>query len=285
MKKLFFSLAFCMVALIGAAQANKPVVTVEQFTGDPSSVAQILRQKVTSALQQAGRVNVVDVANNAQLKKEIERRKSELAMNDAGRVGDVSTLMSNGILKGSLDNATTTRHENVTKEGKREISYDCTVYYTLTLINAADGTTIKQQNFENKGYGATDKLALDAALNISVSPIKRFILNAYPVNGKVVAIDDADAKKAKTFYIDLGSADGLSKGQKVEVYKEVEIAGEKSQKLIGEATIQEVMSAGRSLCKVNKGGEVILKEMNSGTTLPVKTKEAKQNFFGSMFES
>lgn len=285
MKKLLFTLAFCAVALIAGAQANKPVVTVEAFTGPYEGYVELLRSKVIAAVQASGRVNVVDVANASQLDAEVERRKSELAMNDAGRVGDVSTLMSNGILKGSLNNLTTTRTEGTDYDGKRYVKFSTSIEYTLTLVNAENGTTIKQENFTDNGSGDTDKLSIDAAFNITNAPIKRFILNAYPVSGKIVALDDADAKKVKTVYINLGSADGITKGQKLEVYKEIDIVGEKSQKLIGELTVEEVMGAGRALCKVSKAGDVILKEFNAGSILPVKTKEQKSGFFKSMWES
>lgn len=284
MKKLLFTLVSCAMTLGCFAQANKPVVTVEKFTGKNEAFVQLLRAKVISGVQAADRVNVVDVGNETQLNAEIERRKSELAMNDVGRVGDVSTLMSNGILKGSLDNMTTTRKEQVNREGKKEVYFSTEIAYTLTLINAENGTTIKQQNFTNSGSGATDKLSIDAALSVQNGPIKRFILNAYPVNGKIIEIDEADAKKAKKVYVNLGSADGLSKGQKLEVFKEKMVGGSASKKLIGEITVEEISGDNVSLCKVGKGGDVILTEMNAGSTLPVKTKEQKASLFGSMFE-
>lgn len=286
MKKLFL-LAFAAVGILAAsAQQNKPVLTVEKFTGDGDSRAITqLRNKVIAAIQEAGRVNVVDVTNAAQLKAEEERRKSESAMNDAGRVGEMNTLMSNCILKGNLDSFTITESKTRTKDGKIIVSYTGKCNFTLTIINAADGTVIKQQTFDNLGTGNTESEAGASCLDVKKSPIKRFINNAFAVGGKIVAIDEEQKGKAKTVYIDLGSADGLNKGQKLLVFKEVNIAGEVSKKIIGEIQVKEVMSAGRSLCEVKKGGDLIVTELEKGTKLPVETKEEKGNIFGGMFES
>lgn len=285
MKKSFLTFFAGISIFCCSAQGNKPVVTVEKFTGTPERAVTFLRNKVIAAIQQAERVNVVDVTNDAQLNAEIERRKNERAMNDAGRVSDVSMLMSNGLLKGNLDNISTQRSESTDKKGKKSVSYSSTVNYTLTLINAENGTTISQKNFKDTGSGDSEAEAVEDALNVKITPIKRFILNAFEVRGKVIAMANGDGKKAKTVYINRGTADGIKKGQKMDVFKEIDIAGEKSQKLIGEIQVEEVMSAGRSLCKVTKKGEIILKEIEAGATLPIKTQEQKSNFIKGIFEN
>lgn len=285
MKKLFLVLFAFAGILAASAQQNKPVLTVENFTTNGADrAATMLRNKVIAAIQEAGRVNVVDVANADQLRAEEERRKSESAMSDAGRVGDMSTLMSNAILKGSLDDITTTCSESVSN-GKKVVSYTSTVKFSLSIIDTANGTVIKQETFDNLGVGDTEEKAVVSALDVKKSPIKRFINNTFAVGGKVISVDEEQKGKAKTIYIDLGSADGLKKGQKLEVFKEVDIAGEKSKKLIGEIQVKEVMSAGRSLCDVKKGGDVIVTELEKGTKLPVETKEEKGNLFKSFIEN
>lgn len=284
MKKFILTAVLSSFALIGMAQANKPVVTIEKFTGNNASYVTELRNKVISAVQETGRVNVVDVTNEAALNAELERRKSELAMADAGRVNDMAALMANCILKGQLDNMTTTRKESRDSKGKLNVSYSCNLKYTLTLVNAENGTVLKQQNFDVYGTGATQQLAEQSALNLRVGPVKRFILNAFAVGGKVIAVDQSEKGKAKTVYIDLGKDDGVKKGQKMDVFKVIEIAGEKSNKNIGEIEVVEVMSASRSLCKVKKGADVILTEIEAGSTLPIETKEEKANFFKQMLE-
>lgn len=273
--------------LSASAQANKPVLTVESFTSssDDYELAQFVRNRVISAIQETGRVNVVDVKDDAQLKKEQERRKQESAMSDAGRVGEMKTLNANSILKGSIDLFHIEESRSTDKNGKVSVTYKGTLTYTLSITDATNGTVIGQKQFTNTSYGSTSSEAAKEVAEIKITPIKQFILNTFAVGGKIIAVDQSDKGKAKTVYIDLGSADGVKKGQKMEVYKEVEVAGEKSQKLVGEIQVTEVMSAGRSLCKVGKGGDVILSELEKGANLPVKTKEQKSNFFQQVIEN
>lgn len=286
MKKILSTAIMAFTGLVCLAQANKPVVTVEQFTSNNvnSTIVESVRNKVLSALQEAGRVNVVDVKNESALNAEQARRTDERAMDDAGRVEDMTKLMSNSILKGNIDNLTVTKKTEKGYDDKMHTYYTAVLNYTLNLVNAGNGTLISQKNFSSSYKADTDALAIQGVVDIRTTPIKQFILNAYAVGGKVIAMDDGDAKKAKTVYIDLGKDDGISKGQKMTVFKEVDIAGEKSKKEIGEIQVQEVMGGTRSLCKVTKGGDVILKEIEAGSNLPIETKEQKSGFFKSMWE-
>ena len=262
------------------AQTNKPVLTVENFTGsiNPQAIT-MLRNQVIAGIQKSGRVDVIDINNEAALKAEQERRMKEEAMADAGRVEEMKSLMSNCILKGNVDNFTVTREQYKTLDGIMATRFVAVVNFSLSILNASNGTLVSQQNFTSRGTGDTEQLAGSDALSANGKYLERFINNAYRAEGKVVELDDQDAKKVKTLYISLGTDDGVQKGQKIEVFKEVTIGGQVSKKLVGEITIQEVMGPSVSLCKVNKGGEVILSEFGKGTSLPVRTKEQKAGFF------
>lgn len=276
--RILFLSVVALFGLLANAQDNKPVLTVENFTGNVnSSVVNELRNKVIAAIPT--RVKVVDINNQAALAAEKRRRESEDAMGDAGRVAEMTALMSNAIMKGNVDNLNVVRKEGHTLDKKPYIYYEATLTFSLSIVNAADGTIVAQQNFSESGTGDTEQLAVAAALKINAKPMERLINNAYKVEGKILAIDEQDAKKAKKVYINLGSNDGIQKGTKIEAFREVDIAGEKSKKLIGELTVEEVMSGSRALCKVNKGGDVILVEFGKGTVMPVRTKEQKAGFF------
>lgn len=268
------------IAATLSAQTNKPVLTVENFTGSINQQAiTMLRNQVIAGIQKSGRVDVIDINNEAALKAEQERRMKEEAMGDAGRVEEMKSLMSNCILKGNVDNFTVTQEQYKTLDGKMATRYVATVNFSLSILNASNGTLVAQQNFTSNGTGETDQLASSSALSANGKYLERFINNAYRAEGKVVELDDQDAKKVKTLYISLGTDDGVQKGQKIEVFKEVTIGGQISKKIIGELTIQEVMGPAVSLCKVNKGGDVILSEFGKGTNLPVRTKEQKAGLF------
>lgn len=279
LKSLIVSCAM-LAATTLFAQTNKPVLTVENFTGsiNPQAIT-MLRNQVIAGIQKSGRVDVIDINNEAALKAEQERRMKEEAMADAGRVEEMKSLMSNCILKGNVDNFTVTREQYKTLDGKMATRFVAVVNFSLSILNASNGTLVSQQNFTSRGTGDTEQLAGSDALSANGKYLERFINNAYRAEGKVVELDDQDAKKVKTLYISLGTDDGVQKGQKIEVFKEVTIGGQVSKKLVGEITIQEVMGPSVSLCKVNKGGDVILSEFGKGTSLPVRTKEQKAGFF------
>ena len=279
LKSLIVSCAM-LAATTLFAQSNKPVLTVENFTGsiNPQAIT-MLRNQVIAGIQKSGRVDVIDINNEAALKAEQERRMKEEAMADAGRVEEMKSLMSNCILKGNVDNFTVTREQYKTLDGKMATRFVAVVNFSLSILNASNGTLVSQQNFTSRGTGDTEQLAGSDALSANGKYLERFINNAYRAEGKVVELDDQDAKKVKTLYISLGTDDGVQKGQKIEVFKEVTIGGQVSKKLVGEITIQEVMGPSVSLCKVNKGGDVILSEFGKGTSLPVRTKEQKAGFF------
>lgn len=272
------------IVICSFAQPKKPVLSVERFTGSVNNkTIELLRNNVISGIQRSGRVEVVDISNEDALKAEQARREREEAMGDAGRVEDMTALMSNAILKGTVDNLTVTRKQRKNYDGKIVTYYEAVVSYSLSIINASNGTLVESKTFKSSADGDTEQLAATACLEVKQKPLERFINNAYKADGKILQTED-DGKKAKKVYVSLGSNDGVKKGQKLEVYKEIDIAGEISRKLIGEITIEEVMSASRCLCKVNKGGDVILVEFNKDTKMPVTTKEEKAGFFSSMFE-
>lgn len=80
----------------------------------------------------------------------------------------------------------------------------------------------------------------------------------------------------------LGSDDGVEKKQVLEVYNELDIAGEISKKFIGEVEVVEVLGASRCLAKVKKGGDIIQQVMAAGGNLPVQTRDVKAKFWGGV---
>lgn len=276
-------MAFLCALAVKAEDKVKPVMTVDQFTvvGQiPNSYAVALRSNVIAAVNQAGRVQVIDNTNQQVLDKEAERRTSEAAMADAGRVGEMGTLMANFIMTGDVTSLNTERVVNK-KTGDSYISAE--VNFVLKVLNPNNGTVIGQKSFSNTGTGSSaDDAAAAATKDLPATAIKNFILNTFKVQGAVIAIDEQDGDKAKTVYMNLGSSDGIQKGQVVLVFKEVDVAGEKSRKQIGEVKVLEVMSASRSLCKVSSGGDLIVQCFEGKIPMPVETKEKKTSIFSDI---
>ena len=111
---------------------------------------------------------------------------------------------------------------------------------------------------------------------------KVLILNTFKPEGKILQINEGTPKKAKTVYVSLGSDDGIEIKQILEVYKEIDIAGEISKRLIGEAEIIEIMGPSRCLIKIKNGGEEVQQVLSSGGVLTVQTRDVKMKFFGGV---
>ena len=285
MKKLIsFASLILGVSIASFAQVTKQVVNVEKFGYSNSfseSEANIVRNNVIQSLQATKRIIVVDLAQQGVVQTEAERRKSEAAMNDEHEVADITQLNANYILKGML-NSVNTEH----KTGKNLFTgdpysyYETALNYTIQLIDPATGATNSSYSYTATGKDDNSQQASrSAAITGSSTNMKKFIEEAFPVKGTIVQVADGDSKKAKTVYINLGNDQGIQKGQKFVVYAVIDIAGEKSEKEIGTLTAVEVMSATRTMCKVNNGGDVIAMNLASNTEMTIKTR-AKKGLFG-----
>lgn len=131
------------------------------------------------------------------------------------------------------------------------------------------------------GRGDTSEEAILKTLDYVKLSMDDFVDEYFKIEGTIVQIEEVKNKKAKTVYIDLGKTKGVLESQKFLVYAEVDIAGEISRKEIGQLNVKEVLSAGRSLCKVTKGGEEIFRLNQEGTKLIVVSR--KQTFMGGIF--
>lgn len=310
-KSLLLVFAVMCVSVANAQELKKTVLGVEDFTYSSSfseADVEMIRNQIVGAIQKTGRVIIADHNSSTEqaLHAESERRKQESAM-DANTVADMSTLNANSILTVHLDQLTATQKVYVEKEsvkgsdGKvREVIkgqypyYEATISYTIKITDCKNGSVQLQQSFSNsagrydtynhKAEYDNPQAAREAVVRNCVSQDKFtiLILNTFKAQGKILQVDEGDAKKAKTVYISLGSEDGVEKKQILEVYKEVDVAGEVSKKLIGEVEVLEIMGASRCLAKVKKGGDLIQQVIAAGGKLPVQTRDVKAKFFGGV---
>ncbi len=284
MKKI--SLLFVLQLATSAcfAQVTKQVVNVEGFAYTNSfteAEAFIVRNNVIESLQSTKRIIVVDLLQQNTIQSEAERRKSEAAMNDEHEVADITQLNANYIIKGSLNTINT--KQSTGKDifsGNSYVYWETSLSYTIQLLDPATGATQSSYSYTSAATSRDGaKASRDAAINGSSSNMKKFIEEAFPVKGTIIAVESGDSKKAKTVYINLGNDQGIQQGQKFVVYAIVDIAGEKSEKEIGTLTAKEVMSATRTLCKVNDGGDIIAKNLASNIEMTIKSR-AKKGLFG-----
>ena len=294
-----------------AQELKKKVLAIGDFTYSNSfrrEDADLVRNQIIIAVQNTGRVVVVDQDNSTQeeLRAESERRKQESAM-DANEVANMVSLNSNSILVANLDqlSVTTETYEDVEyvkggdgktqKRVKGRYKYLKGVFtYTVKITDCETGMVqaqrtfsvtdggIDYQTFESKYKTANEVREGLMRRCVSGDQFKILILNTFKSEGKILQVEEGSAKKAKTVYVSLGSEDGVEVKQVLEVYKVLDIAGEFSKKLIGEAEIIEILGPSRCLVKIKKGGEDIQQVIAAGGELLVQTRDVKMKFFGGV---
>ena len=309
-KLLMLAIATSFVFGANAQELRKTVLGIESFTYSSSfspADVEMIRNQIVNAINSTGRVIVVDhnASTNSALRSEAERRKQESAM-DANTVADMTSLNANSLLTVHLDQIAVTKeiyedtetrkvgdkYEKVVKG--RYPYYKATITYTVKITDCENGAVQGQETFtysagtyslyDHKATYNSQEEAHKGIMSrcVSQDDFSLLILNTFKAQGKILQIDEGDAKKAKSVYVSLGSEDGIEKKQVLEVYKEIDIAGEVSKKLIGEVEVVEILGASRCLAKVRKGGDMIQQIMATGGNLPVQTRDVKQKFFGGV---
>lgn len=309
-KPLLLAIVSLMACTLNAQELKKTVLGIENFSYSSSfSPADVenVRNQIIAALKNTGRVIVVDRSSSASnaLDAESERRKSEAAM-DANTVSDMVSLNANSILSVNLDQLSITKEiyeeKETVKVGDKYESrvkgrypyIKATISYTVKITDCANGSvqaqetyTISDGSYSTYNHKAEYETAEAAHLGIMRNCVNQdkftlMILNTFKAQGKIIQIEDGTAKAAKTVYINLGSEDGVQVKQILEVYKEIDIAGEISNKLVGEVEIVEILGASRCLAKVKKGGDVIQQVLSVSGNLPVQSRDVKEKFFGGV---
>ena len=314
--KLIKSLLLVIFAIASvsanAQELKKKVLAVGDFTYSRSSFssedASLVRNQIIKAVQNTGRVIVVDQSSSAQseLYAEGERRKQESAM-DANEVADMISLNSNSILTVNLDQLSVTKetYEDVEyykdsegktrKRVKGRYPYLQGVFtYTVKITDCEKGMVqaqrtftisdggVQGETFQSKYKTADEVREALVRKCVNEDEFKVLILNTFKPEGKILQVNEGTPKKAKTVYVSLGSDDGIEVKQILEVYKEIDIAGEISKRLIGEAEIIEIMGPSRCLIKIKNGGEEVQQVLSSGGVLIVQTRDVKLKFFGGV---
>lgn len=267
MKKIFAFATMLFFAVTVSAQ-NKPTVCVENFTNNSTlknNLVKSMQNEIVSGLTGTGRVIVKEESNFPKLPSDpvarIEALKSEgVNFLMKGQVNTVAT----GTSKSALD--------------KNKTVYTAEISYTLTLIDIESNRTVASDT-EKASYnsGSTESEAILEAISNSKDAMNRYVDSHFRISATIKALDQVDPKKgAKTVYVTMGTDVGLEKGDIMEVFAEVNIAGEIAQKKIGEVKAVEVMSGTLTLCSVKDGGAEIKKAYDEGTAMSVVSRPKKK---------
>jgi hypothetical protein len=186
------------------------------------------------------------------------------------------------MVEGSL-NSVSSAHKSSTISGKTTYYYEGDVNYTLTLINTETGVTSISETYIESATGDSSDEAIMRAANDAKGRMNRFVQENFKVEATIKALDEVDNKKgAKSCYISIGSDKGIENGQIFEVFSQIEIAGEKVDKKIGEVKVQEVMSGTMSRCTVKNGGPAIKSAFENQQKITVRSRPKKESVLGGL---
>lgn len=283
-----FTLGLLFALLLGVnlsafSQEQKDVVLIDFFNraaGVDQGHVENLRTHIIQGITETERLRVLDVATQPSLATEEQRRKAESAMSDViAHSSAIQTLGAKYII--TADVTTMTATKKTTQEGA--VYYTGNLTWAIKAIDASNGVLKYTETYQLgggnllslTGSGSTPDDAMLETCKLAKKSMKAFVNKAFPIEGTLLKVETVKKNKAETVYIDLGSAHGVSVGQRFDVYVEIDIAGEVSRKAVGELNAKEVLSASRALCKVTKGGDLILDASNKEQKLIVVSRAAK----------
>ena len=262
MKRLFTLLSMMLVLICASAQDEKTPVCMGQFQNkaDVSEmVVNTLRTELITGINNKGRLTLVDITT---LGDSVPTSKNEM----------LKFLGEKGIqflIEGSLNAVTCNKGEQY---------YSAEVNYSLTVIETETGVTKATESYKDTwSTGDSGDDAIMNAIGRAKSHMSRFVEDNFRLEAFIKELDQVDAKKgAKTCYISLGRAQGIAKGQILEVFARVQVAGEQVDKKIGELKAREVMSETLTLCDVKDGGKEIQSNYEKNIPLKVVSRPQKQ---------
>ncbi|MDE7025009.1 MAG: hypothetical protein K2O88_03910 [Paramuribaculum sp.] len=276
-KKLVLS-AVVFGGISFSANAAKPNVYIDYFRHaediDKNWVESV-RSNVIEGIHVLNRVNLIDVDSSDALKVEADRRNQSNA--DAGGDMDRMAVMiqqgANYLIDGNVASIDVLKKK--TDDGS--IYYTAKINFTLKVINPNDGTLVGSHNYilGNAIISPTGNTPDDVVLKVAQlakKDVRKFIEESFKLEGSVLEISEEKKDEAKMLYISIGAADGVAKDAEFEVCVSREVAGRKSNKVIGLVKVKDVEGDDISLCEVKKGGKEILAASKAGQTLNIKSK-------------
>ncbi len=301
MKCFLICLVFCLLRLPGfpSCPSDEPAfdpkdknviykVGIGEFIYTPSSernsstaskvlkdVADVLLSGQTSR-QQPQYAEAVRASIGNGLSKVILFRPSDGAISQEELANNVPALY----VDGTIVNISTVSKTETNKDSKGNKTthtyYRGIISVTVNLKDAYDGTLVNSRTFSiydsDLYWMASGEKAINNALERLTNLVAGFYNQLFPLHASIIEKGEAKKEKQKAVYIDLGTADGVYKGQQFDVFLVKTIAGKEAKTMIGRLKIEEVEGDEISLCKVTKGADTIKTALDEDQTLQVTSR-------------
>lgn len=262
MKRIIIIIALTLCLIPASAQKNNIVLgKTSGNSGVNSQWVAKMRSSILQGLTSTGRLDVVDGTTINGLPS---------ATSDA-----ILKLKEAGVqyyLEATLETITTS-----TESYNGKTSYKAKMEYSYQLYDVSSGATVS--NMKDSHYGSSQN-GYDAAIADSFGLVDNDVVsmvnNVFRVSAEIKAVNETHPKKGiKSVYLGAGSSDGVAKDNIFEIFKVMDVAGEKITEKIGEMKVVEVKSANLSLCNIIKGGKELQDAMDNEIPVQVTSRPRK----------
>lgn len=285
MKLKFIASAAALLACM-TVSAAKPTLYINEFENSAKTKdawVGVVRGAILEGINNTKRTTIVDAkTESTRFEEELRRLQDNISTeNGLDATQELQTRGAHAIISGDVTSLST----NGTKLDSGTMSYDASITVSLSVVNALDGAVLatKSFTFTNEMIGGIGGLLKNSGKNEDeavqntkkniVKAMKNFVDEAFPIVGTVESVETVKkGKEVETFYVGIGSEDGVVKGNKLDIKIEQQIGKRKALKTIGECEVIEVAGDDISLCKVKKGGEEMKKAIDGDQTVVVTTK-------------
>lgn len=175
-------------------------------------------------------------------------------------------------LGATLETITTSSETyNGTRSYKAKMEYSCQLY---DVSSGAMVANMKDSHYGSSLDGYDDAIA--DSFGLVDNDIVSMVNNVFRVSAEIKAVNETHPKKGiKSVYLGAGSSDGVTKDNIFEIFKIMDVAGEKITEKIGEMKVVEVKSAHLSLCNIIKGGKELQDAMDNEIPVQVTSRPRK----------
>lgn len=166
----------------------------------------------------------------------------------------------------TITDASSKRGEDIkTKDGTKPL-YKGSVTISLYAINVSTQAGINLRNITETSTGETADEAITNTFKRVAKPARKFFDDVFPVESRLEAVTNFNKKgnEAKEASLSIGSAMGVRKNTKFDIFKQNLFIGEESREEIGHGEVKKDPEQGTSILVIQDGGEEIASILQSG---------------------
>ncbi|MDE6403374.1 MAG: hypothetical protein K2K86_06170 [Muribaculaceae bacterium] len=174
-------------------------------------------------------------------------------------IDDARKAGLDGLIEISIDKVFNTTEK--TKEGKTK--YDTKILYTVAGYDVAQNKWIDMKTFEGLGSSTESTAKANAdALGLMDNRVQKYSEDLFPVAASIIDSKEVKKNVVKKALINVGTAMGVKKGMKFDIYEQRAEGGADSRFLLGEGKVEkEGLTANEAIIKVkgkDNGDEKLL---------------------------